>query len=183
MKYAPILTRSIFIIIFSGTVHQLTVPTSGRTIIIRPLLHARSAIGYAKKTACQSSCRSKKGKQYKEWSAEQEGTSWKPKLRETIDALLPSADSFESFLVKMRQAGYEIKTGKYISFRATGQTRFTRAKTLGADLGAADERAPCARSKPCGLTFTRSRALNVKVRDPNEGIFEGRYPRFLWCAR
>ena len=28
--------------------------------------------------------------------------------------------------------GYEIKQGKYISFRAAGQERFTRAKTLGA---------------------------------------------------
>lgn len=30
-----------------------------------------------------------------------------------------------------RKAGYEIKTGKYISFRAEGQERFTRAKTIG----------------------------------------------------
>ena len=27
--------------------------------------------------------------------------------------------------------GYEIKTGKYISFRAEGQERFTRSKTIG----------------------------------------------------
>ena len=31
----------------------------------------------------------------------------------------------------MQEAGYEIKTGKYISFRAEGQERFTRAKTIG----------------------------------------------------
>ena len=31
----------------------------------------------------------------------------------------------------MQEAGYEIKTGKYISFRAAGQERFTRAKTIG----------------------------------------------------
>ena len=31
----------------------------------------------------------------------------------------------------MQDAGYEIKTGKYISFRAEGQERFTRAKTIG----------------------------------------------------
>jgi hypothetical protein len=33
----------------------------------------------------------------------------------------------------MREQGYEIKTGKYVSFKAPGQERFTRAKTLGAD--------------------------------------------------
>ena len=31
----------------------------------------------------------------------------------------------------MQEAGYEIKPGKYISFRAEGQERFTRAKTIG----------------------------------------------------
>ena len=74
-----------------------------------------------------------KGKSYKEWSADKTGTSWKSKLRETIDAVLPSAKNFDDFLDRMRRAGYEIKRGKYISFRAPGQERFTRSKTLGAD--------------------------------------------------
>lgn len=33
----------------------------------------------------------------------------------------------------MQREKYEIKSGKYISFRAEGQERFTRSKTLGAD--------------------------------------------------
>jgi hypothetical protein len=33
----------------------------------------------------------------------------------------------------MEQSGYEVKRGKYVSFRAPGQERFTRAKTLGED--------------------------------------------------
>ncbi|MFT9078140.1 relaxase/mobilization nuclease domain-containing protein [Ethanoligenens sp.] len=74
-----------------------------------------------------------KGKSYKEWSADKAGTSWKSKLRETIDAVLPSAEDFDDFLDRMRQTGYEVKRGKYISFRAPGQERFTRAKRLGAD--------------------------------------------------
>ena len=74
-----------------------------------------------------------KGKSYKEWSADKAGTSWKSKLRETIDAVLPSAKGFDDFLDRMRRAGYEIKRGKYISFRAPGQERFTRAKRLGVD--------------------------------------------------
>lgn len=83
-----------------------------------------------------------KGKSYKEWSAEKAGTSWKAKLRQTIDAVLPSADNLDDFLALMRQAGYEIKRGKYISFRAPRQERFTRAKALGADY---TEQAICAR--------------------------------------
>lgn len=38
---------------------------------------------------------------------------------------------YDEFLKLMQDAGYEIKTGKYISFRAEGQERFTRAKTIG----------------------------------------------------
>lgn len=72
-----------------------------------------------------------KGKEYKEWDAEQKGSSWKEKLRETIDALLPASANFDNFLARMREAGYEVKTGKHIAFRAAGQERFTRAKTLG----------------------------------------------------
>ncbi|MFT8889657.1 MAG: relaxase/mobilization nuclease domain-containing protein [Ethanoligenens sp.] len=74
-----------------------------------------------------------KGKEYKEWDAEQKGSSWKEKLRETIDALLPASANFDDFLARMREAGYEVKTGKHLAFRAAGQKRFTRAKTLGED--------------------------------------------------
>lgn len=72
-----------------------------------------------------------KGKHYAEWKAEREGTSWKAKLRKTIDELLPGCTDFDYFLKRMRAAEYEVKRGKYISFRAPGQERFTRAKTLG----------------------------------------------------
>ena len=83
-----------------------------------------------------------KGKSYKEWSAEKAGTSWKTKLRQTIDAALPSAADFNDFLARMRESGYEIKRGKHIAFRAPGQEYFTRAKTLGADY---TEQSICAR--------------------------------------
>lgn len=72
-----------------------------------------------------------KGKHYAEWKAEREGTSWKAKLRETIDNVLPGCTDFDHFLRRMEKVGYEVKRGKYISFRAKGQERFTRAKTLG----------------------------------------------------
>ena len=71
------------------------------------------------------------GKSYSEYQADKYSTSWKTLLRRTIDAAVRSSISFDSFLSFMQKAGYEVKPGKYISFRATGQERFTRAKTVG----------------------------------------------------
>ena len=72
-----------------------------------------------------------KGKSYAEWDAQRRGTSWKTKLKIAIDAVIPQAKDFDDFLRLMAAQGYEIKSGKYLSFRAQGQERFTRCKTLG----------------------------------------------------
>ena len=72
-----------------------------------------------------------KGKSYAEWDAQRKGTSWKAKLKAAIDAAIPQAKDFDDFLRLMQAQGYEIKPGKFISFRAPGQERFTRCKTLG----------------------------------------------------
>ena len=72
-----------------------------------------------------------KGKSYAEWDAQRKGTSWKAKLKAAIDAAIPQAKDFDDFLRLIQAQGYEIKLGKFISFRAPGQERFTRCKTLG----------------------------------------------------
>ena len=72
-----------------------------------------------------------KGMGYKEYTEAKHGTSWKQKLKQTIDRLVITAKDYDDFLRLMQEAGYEIKTGKYISFRAEGQERFTRSKTIG----------------------------------------------------
>jgi len=72
-----------------------------------------------------------KGMGYKEYTEAKRGTSWKQKLKQTIDRLVITAQDYDDFLRLMQEAGYEIKTGKYISFRAKGQERFTRSKTIG----------------------------------------------------
>ena len=72
-----------------------------------------------------------KGMDYKEYTEAKRGTSWKQKLKQTIDRLVITAKDYDDFLRLMQEAGYEIKTGKYISFRAKGQERFTRSKTIG----------------------------------------------------
>lgn len=72
-----------------------------------------------------------KGMGYKEYTEAKRGTSWKQKLKQTIDRIVITAKDYDDFLRLMQDAGYEIKTGKYISFRAKGQERFTRSKTIG----------------------------------------------------
>ena len=72
-----------------------------------------------------------KGMSYKEYTEAKRGTSWKQKLKQTIDRLVITAKDYDDFLRLMQESGYEIKPGKYISFRAEGQERFTRSKTIG----------------------------------------------------
>lgn len=74
-----------------------------------------------------------KGKSYKEWQEDKKGTSWKSKLKIAIDQCIKKVNTYDEFIKEMQQMGYEIKEGKHIAFRAPGQQRFTRAKTLGID--------------------------------------------------
>jgi hypothetical protein len=73
------------------------------------------------------------GKTYAEYAADKTGGSYKSKLRIAIDTTISQSTDFEDFLRRMELQGYEIKRGKFVSFRAPGQERFTRAKTLGED--------------------------------------------------
>ena len=76
-----------------------------------------------------------KGKSYAEYNAEKQGASYKMKLKLAIDTLIPQVSDFEELIKRLQEMGYEVKRGKYISFRAAGQERFTRCKTLGAAYG------------------------------------------------
>ena len=74
-----------------------------------------------------------KGKSYIEHTAAKAGTSYKARLKATIDRLIPISNDLEDLLSRLQCEGYEIKRGKYISCRASDQERFTRLKTLGID--------------------------------------------------
>ncbi len=75
-----------------------------------------------------------KGQQYQEKAAAKRGRSFKERLRQTIDRVLPDSGDFEEFLSRMRAEGYEIKRrGKSLEFRAPGQEKFTRSFRLGED--------------------------------------------------
>ena len=72
-----------------------------------------------------------RGKSYKEYLAHKAGTSWKANLTLAVNQAVRSSRSFEEFLIRMHLAGYEIKQGKYLAFRAEGQQQYTNSKALG----------------------------------------------------
>ena len=83
-----------------------------------------------------------KSKQYKEWLADKNGTSWKSQLKSDINETIKLAHSYEEFLTLMQAKGYEIKDSeispeahKYIGFRAPGQVKWIRGreKSLGSE--------------------------------------------------
>lgn len=72
-----------------------------------------------------------KGQSYKEYTERKKGNSYKAKLQYSIDLAIKKAQDYEEFQRIMRSLGYTIKNGKHISFKANGQERFTRSKTIG----------------------------------------------------
>ncbi|MBO1872188.1 relaxase/mobilization nuclease domain-containing protein [Lachnoanaerobaculum sp. Marseille-Q4761] len=102
----------------------------------------------------------RKGKSYIEYQTAKTGTSWKGKLKEAVDLLIPQIKDFEELLEKLQASGYEIKLGKYVSCRVPGQERFTRLKTLGIDY---TEEA--IRKRIAGI-----RSRNVKIPKQEQGI-------------
>jgi hypothetical protein len=72
------------------------------------------------------------GKSYDKWLGDKKPLSHQEKLCHAIDVvLLERPADFEAFLLKMEAAGYEIKRGKYPAFRAPGENKFTRLRSLG----------------------------------------------------
>ncbi len=77
-------------------------------------------------------------KSHYEYSQFKQGKSWKYKLQLAIDKAIIKSNNLDEFLDNMEKLGYEIKKGKYLSFRHKSKQdkgRFTRAKasTLGKD--------------------------------------------------
>ena len=80
----------------------------------------------------------KKGKQYGEWKHEQEQASgksrevsWYDLIRDDIDLAIRACDSYEDVLAFLRDRGYEVREGKYLSLRPYGRERPVRSSRLG----------------------------------------------------
>ena len=74
-----------------------------------------------------------KGKTHYEWQMAKAGTSWKAQMKSDMDNAIREAHSYEDFISRMQTKGYVVKGEtfgdnalKYLSFSASGQTRFTR---------------------------------------------------------
>lgn len=83
-----------------------------------------------------------RGQRFAEKAAAKHGRSFKERLRQTIERVLPASKDFDDFLARMRAEGYEVKQGKYLEFRALEQMKFTRSFRLGPDY---TEKALCER--------------------------------------
>lgn len=57
--------------------------------------------------------------------------SIREQIKLDIDRLVYSANSVEDLLARLKERGYEIKQGKYISVKAPSAERYVRLKTLG----------------------------------------------------
>ena len=103
------------------------------------------------------------GLSYHEYVQRREGQSWKQFLRENIDRNILLAQSWEEFLELMRKAHYEVKEGKYISFRAEGEERFIRSKTLGTDYTVEQIRNRISGARRIDLTQSKGLSLMIDI--------------------
>ena len=74
-----------------------------------------------------------KGRTHYEWQTAKAGASWKVQMKQDMDAAIREADSYGDFISRMRAKRYFVKGEdfgddalKYLSFCASGQSRFTR---------------------------------------------------------
>ncbi len=116
-----------------------------------------------------------RGKSHFEWEQSNANMSWKDKLKDAIDYSIIDATSYDDFLKRMVECGYEYKqNGDTLSFRAKGQERFTRCrrKTLGwyyepAQLNARIERS--VRKKNAPVQYQNG-IVQVQKTDDNIGL-------------
>lgn len=116
--------------------------------------------------------------------------SFQERLRQAIDAVLEKRPAdFEAFLMEMQMVGYEIKRGKHLSFRTSGQEKFTRCReqTLGVDYteAAIRERIAGRRSAPVrrgGIPRALVQSVSLLI-DIQEKIQSGKGPGFERWAK
>lgn len=60
--------------------------------------------------------------------------SWKEKIKEDIEGILPKCDSIDEFLDELSIAGYEVRRGKNLSVKCLGMERFARLNTIHSSL-------------------------------------------------
>lgn len=73
-----------------------------------------------------------KHQDYGKWLGNKKPETYRDKLRKTINEIMARKPAdFDLFLQMITDAGYEIKRGEHVAFRAKGQQKFTRLRSLG----------------------------------------------------
>lgn len=70
---------------------------------------------------------------YYEWECKKKSVSWKERIRQAIDSLIPAVNSFDDLLSELERRGFAIKRDKYIYIKAPDQQRFVSLWRLGED--------------------------------------------------
>ena len=70
---------------------------------------------------------------YHEWMHKKKGTSWKERIRQTIDSLIPAVNSVDDLLAQLERQGFTVKRDKHIYIKAPGQQRSVSLWKLGED--------------------------------------------------
>ena len=72
------------------------------------------------------------GEPYKEWrDGRAQENIWSDLIRRDFDSAILQATTSERFYQILTEKGYEFKTGKYLSIRPPGMSRFRRCRSLG----------------------------------------------------
>ena len=75
---------------------------------------------------------SDKHQDYGKWLGNKKPETYRDKLRKIINEIMARKPvDFDQFLQMITDAGYEIKCGEHVAFRAKGQQKFTRLRSLG----------------------------------------------------
>ena len=124
------------------------------------------------------------GKSFHEWQMAKKGISYKKRLKDNIDTVIPLVDSYDGFLAKMKDLGYEIIQGKYDSFRMHEQERFTRSKTLGEDYTkeAIERRIKLAKEQEGILEVTHPTYFRVWKYDQRLGLIENTHSYLIFVS-
>ena len=124
------------------------------------------------------------GKSFYEWQMAKKGVSYKRRLKDNIDLVIPLVDSYDGFLAKMKELGYEIKRGKYDSFRINDQERFTRSKTLGEDYTreAIERRIQIAKEQSDLSEITHPTYFRVWKYDQTLGLIENTHSYLIFVS-
>lgn len=72
-----------------------------------------------------------KSTSYAEWYNRGRGTSWKERIRQELDRLVPEVKNLDELFAIMEEHGFSVRRGRYLMLKAPNQKRAIRLDNLG----------------------------------------------------